>query len=178
MNKNAVFLIPDSGIFISDFVNPWNNKTMDYYTSSLFNIVFAETTLPTNECINAYHDIHACFRAGNLHSVLKPKTLVVQSTYDAWGIEQILGLNCLTYPIPSSIQKCPDSTKIYIEQYHQRLQQSIANFTKEERHGIWSIGCVQHGFLDTQVSYQSGKYLTPYPSGYTLDETVRRFING
>lgn len=28
VNKNSVYLIPDSGIFLSDFVNPWNNKTM------------------------------------------------------------------------------------------------------------------------------------------------------
>jgi hypothetical protein len=86
--------------------------------------------MPTSECTDVYHDISECFKVGNLHSILKPKTLVVQSTYDAWGIEQILGLNCLTYPIPSSIQKCPDSTRVYIEQYHQKLQQSIANFTK------------------------------------------------
>ncbi len=28
LNKKSVFLLPDSGIFISDFVNPWTNKTM------------------------------------------------------------------------------------------------------------------------------------------------------
>lgn len=36
INKESVYLMPDSGIFLSDFVNPWTNKTMQYYTSSLF----------------------------------------------------------------------------------------------------------------------------------------------
>lgn len=48
VNKNFVYLIPDSGIFINDFPNPWNNKTMQYYTSSLFTLVFTETKLPTS----------------------------------------------------------------------------------------------------------------------------------
>jgi hypothetical protein len=47
-NKKSLFLLPDSGIFLSDFVNPWTNKTMQYYTSSLFQVVFTETSLPTN----------------------------------------------------------------------------------------------------------------------------------
>lgn len=40
LNKQSVFLMPDSGIFLTDFVNPWTNQTMEYYTSSLFKIVF------------------------------------------------------------------------------------------------------------------------------------------
>jgi hypothetical protein len=40
VNKPSVFLLPDSGIFLSDFVNPWTNKTMAYYTSSLLQLVF------------------------------------------------------------------------------------------------------------------------------------------
>jgi hypothetical protein len=124
-NKPAVYLMPDSGIFLSDFVNPWTNKTMSYYTSTLFQIVFAETTLPSPECAQKYSDIHDCFNAGNLHDVLQAKTLVIQSTYDAWGLEQVLGLKCLSYPVPSSIQKCNDTQRAYIEQYHQGLKDCI-----------------------------------------------------
>jgi hypothetical protein len=167
-NKPAVYLMPDSGIFLSDFVNPWTNKTMSYYTSTLFQIVFAETTLPSPECAQKYSDIHDCFNAGNLHDILQAKTLVIQSTYDAWGLEQVLGLKCLSYPAPSSIQKCNDTQRAYIDQYHQGLQDCIQNFTKEDRHGVWSIGCVQHGFVDTVSSYQNERYLSPYPNGVTL----------
>ena len=44
--KQNVYLMPDSGIFLGDFVNPWTNKTMNYYTSTLFDVAFAETTVP------------------------------------------------------------------------------------------------------------------------------------
>ncbi len=131
LSKQQVYLMPDSGMFLSDFVNPWTNKTMQYYTSSLFDIVFAETKLPTSECSDRYENVQDCFKAGNLHDILLAKTLVIQSTYDAWGLEQILGLRCLTHPAPSSIQKCTDEQRVVIEQYHMELQKSIANFTQE-----------------------------------------------
>ena len=115
---------------------------------------------------------------GNLHDILLAKTLVIQSTYDAWGLEQILGLKCLTYPVPSSIEKCNDTQRAYVEKYHQGLMAAVNNFTKEERHGIWSIGCVQHGFVDLQKSYQNSTYLSPYPQGQTLYEAVARFMAG
>jgi hypothetical protein len=103
---------------------------------------------------------------------------VIQSTYDAWGLEQILGLKCLSYPVPSSIQKCNDTQRAYIEKYHQGLQDCIMNFTKEERHGIWAIGCVQHGFVDTVSSYQNQTYLSPYPNGMTLEVAIEKFLKG
>ena len=107
--------MPDSGIFLTDFVNPWTNKTMNYYTSSLLQIAYSETKLPSDECTQKYpNNILECFKAGNLHDLLYAKTLVIQSTYDAWGLEQILGLQCLTHPFPSSIINCNDEQKVYI----------------------------------------------------------------
>ena len=40
IHKASVYLMPDSGIFLTDFVNPWTNKTMEYYTSSLLQIAY------------------------------------------------------------------------------------------------------------------------------------------
>ena len=41
VNKPSVYLMPDSGIFLGDFVNPYTNKTMSYYSSTLFELVLA-----------------------------------------------------------------------------------------------------------------------------------------
>lgn len=50
-NKNAVFLMPDSGIFATEFINPWTNKTFAYYTQYLLKITNAETHVPMRECL-------------------------------------------------------------------------------------------------------------------------------
>lgn len=80
--------------------------------------------------------------------------------------------------MPSSIQKCNDTQRAYIEKYHQGLQNIVQNFTKEERHGIWAIGCVQHGFLDTVSSYQNQTYVSPFPNGVTLEVAIDKFLKG
>lgn len=62
-----VLLIPDSGIFILDFPNPYNNKTMEYYTSSTYQLVNTETKMPIPECVERYPRQVECFQAGNLY---------------------------------------------------------------------------------------------------------------
>ncbi len=43
--------------------------------------------------------------------------------------------------------------------------------------GIWAPSCIQHGFIDTSLSFNSDKYRIPTINGIKLSEAIARFID-
>ena len=53
-NPEGVTIVPDSGIFIGDFPNMYDNKTMFDYTQELIKLTNEETMMPVHECVRKY----------------------------------------------------------------------------------------------------------------------------
>lgn len=83
-----------------------------------------------------------------MYEFIKPKMFVLQSQYDSWGLIQILQLKCVPNTNPSTMDKCNDTEKAYIELYRSKINEAINNITSVERNGIWAVSCIQHGFLE------------------------------
>jgi hypothetical protein len=55
----------------------------------------------------------------------------------------------------------------------------MENITSVDRNGVWSISCVQHGFLENSLNFvNSNNYRTPANYGKTLLIAMGYFING
>lgn len=67
-----IIAIADSGVFVSDFVNPFTNRTdVIVYFKPLFALVNEEMDMPMNACVNHYgrdkkENQLQCFLAGKL----------------------------------------------------------------------------------------------------------------
>lgn len=55
----------------------------------------------------------------------------------------------------------------------------MSNLTSVERNGVWSISCVQHGFIDGSLSfYNSNNYRSPANYGQTILVAISNYLNG
>lgn len=108
-NPEGLLILPDSGTMILDFPNLYNNKTLIDYTIETYKLVLSETTMPLKECVLKYPSQIECFQSGNLYEFIKPRTFVLQSQYDSWGLIQVLQFRCIPNVNPSNLSKCNDS---------------------------------------------------------------------
>jgi hypothetical protein len=94
-----IIAIADSGVFGSDFVNPFTNRTdVIVYFKPLFALVNNEIDMPMKACVEHYggkENQLPCFLAGNLAEFIKVPIFIIQSTYDTWALQNILGLTCV-----------------------------------------------------------------------------------
>lgn len=77
-------IVPDSGLFICDFPNLYNNKTLFDYTKATFELINTDVKMPLTECVKKYPNQLQCFEAGKLYEFIKPRMFVLQSQYDSW----------------------------------------------------------------------------------------------
>lgn len=54
----------------------------------------------------------------------------------------------------------------------------MANVTKDQKNGVWSISCSQHGFLEDMKSFDSPKYRIPTAIGSDMTRALLRFMQG
>jgi len=177
-HPEGVTIVPDSGTFILDFPSFYNDKTMIDYSAAGLKISNEQTPMPVKECVQRYPTQAECFQSGNLYEFIKPKMFVIQSQYDLWGLQQILQLRCLQGSTPASMAKCTDAEKAYIEKYRSRINEAISNITSVEKHGAWSVSCIQHGFLENGRYYENSKYRIPTDSGVEVNDALLAFMRG
>jgi hypothetical protein len=176
LNKN-VLSIPDSGVFINEFVNPFSGKKeMIENSQAMKKLINTEIGIPIPECQKDYPDLAECFSAGHLPKYLKNPFLLLESQYDLYDIGVALGLNCTPNVHPSTMDVCNDSEVAAIESYRQATLEVFNNFTSQRTDvGIWAPSCIQHGFID-EDAYSSDTYKVPSDSGPSIIDAITNFL--
>lgn len=149
LSKDVVS-VPDSGIFVNQFVNPFSGKAQMVDSGlALRKIVNTECNIPLAECAAMYPDLAQCFSAGVIPQFLKNPFFIIESQYDLYDIDVAIGLNCTPNTHPSTMTACNDTERAAIESYRQTTLLAFSNFTKimpEIGIAIWAPSCIQHGF--------------------------------
>lgn len=158
----GVLIVPDSGIFVGDFVSPYSNSTRS--ARFMFQIINTEVPPPTQECLAAQKECNAT----SIVRFLKPPAFFIQSQYDLYGLVYIAALNCTQGQEPASLQKCTRAELAVIEDYREATRQLLRDMTVDEKNGGWSISCAQHGFLHRSAYYASEGYLVPARTGLSI----------
>lgn len=101
-----VWGIADSGIFL-DSTNVVTGKN-DYKNmfKNLMSITNVEINPPVPECVEEFpHNLEECMFASNLAPYIKAPMFILQSLYDFWSIDHILGVQCISYS-NGTLSKC------------------------------------------------------------------------
>ena len=175
LNKQ-VFAVPDSGLFVPEYINPVTGRADEIdRISNLVKLVNTEVKFPIPQCSDDFADNPAiCFSAGHLAQYLKAPFFIIASQYDAWSVENILGLNC-TKTRPGTMTDCNASEIAVLEDYRKTTMVALRNLTTLKTVGIWSPSCIQHGFT-AELSYYSEKYLIPSGTGISLAKAINAFL--
>lgn len=99
---------------------------------------------------------------------------MIQSPYDAWSMQNILGAQCLGNKNPPyTLTDCNQANRKVIEDYHMNSILQL-NYIRNGRKdvGIWGPGCVQHGY-EAYPSYNSQNYKV---NETTLMDAIERFL--
>jgi len=176
LRKNVIS-IPDSGVFINEFVNPFTGrKEMIESSLAIKKLINTEIGIPLTECQRDYPDLSECFSAGHLPKYLKNPFFLVESQYDLYDVRVALGLNCTPAVNPSTMDSCNDSEIAAIESYRKATLQVFQNFTSQRQDvGIWAPSCIQHGFIDVGA-YNNDAYRVPTVTGLTIVDAIRNFL--
>lgn len=172
-NKDNVLIICDSGIFVSDFYNPFTNSTPGVDEFKYINqIISTETTPPYEECLKE----HEVCTTSLVIKYLRPALFVIQSEYDLYGILAILKLTCPLSSFPASLEKCNSTEMDVIEQYRKKTVDILKGVVEDSKNAVWAISCVQHGFLYKTDFYYSKSYLVPGGTGKSILEVLAGFV--
>lgn len=104
--------------------------------------------------------------------------LIVQSIYDAWSVEYIIGTKChiTKNDAPYSLEKCNSTTRQAIDDYSRKSRAAIKQMVKiKPNTGAWSPSCVQHGFTFIP-SVRDSHYKVPGLVGTTLYDAIEEFL--
>lgn len=115
VNKQ-VYAVPDSGLFLIDYVSPFTGVPLERYLSNLYKLMDGDVQPPIPECNTDFADPMDCFNANRIAKYLRPPVFVVESEYDQWSVSNILQLKC-TSGTPGTLTKCNSSEVKAIEDY-------------------------------------------------------------
>lgn len=149
LNPDNLVVAPDSGLFLVDYVNPFTKRPeVILRVKPLFDFVLKDVGLSMPECNVDEATMINCFNAVNLLKFLKAKHLMlIESPYDMWSINNILGLDCVG-DRPGTLDNCSLAQVKAIEDYRAASLAAIAQFRNYSGIGIWSPACIQHGFVE------------------------------
>lgn len=97
--KAPVYAIADAAAYM-DAININTNRS-DFRTSIIntLKICSVDATPPIEECVDDFDDDNygfwQCMLVQNIAKYLKAPAFIVNSLYDSWSLEQILGIKCL-----------------------------------------------------------------------------------
>lgn len=73
---------------------------------NLMSITNVEINPPVPECVEEFpHNLEECMFASNLAPYIKAPMFILQSLYDFWSIDHILGVQCISYS-NGTLSKC------------------------------------------------------------------------
>ena len=108
-----------------------------------------------------------CMLAEHMHWYIKTPLFPIQSLYDSWSLNNILGIHCNK---GRSLKGCNTSEMAYIEEYHKNTSKVLENIAAHPEHGYWAPTCVDHGYVWGML--YSPDYEIPMHSNNTIDKTL------
>ena len=86
------FGFPDSSFFLDTKNLQTNDNDFTIKIRNLYNLVNAETPFPNQKCVKAYpEDPWKCFMSPYLVHFIDTPTFMIESQYDTWSIENVVG---------------------------------------------------------------------------------------
>lgn len=97
--------------------------------------------------------------ATNLAPYIKAPMFIIQSLYDTWSIQNILGINCV---YDGSLAYCNWDQKTKIHDYHKNTTNAIIDmvYKNPNINGFFAPVCANHVY-DTWGSYYSPQFRIP-----------------
>jgi hypothetical protein len=81
VNKQ-VFSIPDSGLFLIDYINPFTGKALQEYLINLIKLMDPDISPAVPECQTEFDDPIQCYNSNRIAKYLKSPFFVIESQYD------------------------------------------------------------------------------------------------
>lgn len=105
---------------------------------------------------------------------METPALLIQSAYDHWSMENILGVTCYSNTkSPYSIANCNDSSMEVINDYRDKSKEAIYEMIKRKPNtGAWTPSCIQHGFT-TASSFNDQNFKVPGGTGKMMPEAIQ-----
>lgn len=174
INKQVV-AIPDSGLFLVEYVNSFGSSLSEYIIN-LFKLMDNDVDLPMPECKTAFpDDPMQCYSANNIAKFIKPPIFIIESQYDMWSIKNILWLTCVGSKTVGTMTNCSQSDINSVELYRTQLLSAIREFSLKKSFGVWAPSCIQHGFIGSS-SLTSPSYKIPTNTGTTIADALKKFL--
>lgn len=171
--NKQVYSVPDSGLFLISYVNPFTGTKLEDYLINLLKLMDGDVSPAVPEC-EPISDPMECFNANRIAPYLRSPFFVIESQYDLWSIENILQLKCAGSKL-GTLTKCNQTEVKAIEDYRTALLSALNDFNVIKEYGIWAPSCIQHGFV-VSSSFNSPNYQVPSGSGVTLSEAIWKFV--
>jgi hypothetical protein len=172
--KIEVFGISNGGFFIDHINLITNDNDFRIKLQTLFNMVNKESSIPLKECVEENKDNPLnCMFPEIFLKYVKPPVLLLQSLYDRWQIDEILGEKCISN---STMTNCDINQKKNIDNFRIYTKEKIFRMQNLKKNlSIWSPSCIIHCFNDEDRN--SPNWQVPEDSGNTVDNVVERFLN-
>lgn len=94
--------MPDSGFFLTNYYSPIvDKKVIRERAAALMGIINQYDDFSMQGCLKDFdNDMLSCFDSENVVKYIKPPMLIIESQYDAWSMENIMIVPCMTNLIP------------------------------------------------------------------------------
>ena len=170
-----VLSIPDSGVFLNYTTFGSEEYLLNTLVLNNFKLANIDEKTPLNFCNLKYkNQEYKCLFFEYSYTSLDSRTLIINSEYDSWVINNTLQTHCLT---PGSsgetLEQCSSAQKEYIERYHQKFRDVMEYYKMVSRHSLWSIGCSNHGYTFENEFYNNQAQRV---QGMTVKQAVEAFV--
>jgi hypothetical protein len=131
---------------------------------------------PNAKCQAANNDaVSKCFYASELTKYVDPsiQILFLDSYYDSWNAQEILGINCTEEF--GSLSECTTESRNYVQAYHKKIVSSMNDLIKLPNVSAFGIACVAHFF--TNGKWDNTDYSVPMGSNNTAEAIVTKWLN-
>eukprot|EP00045_Choanoeca_perplexa_P013817 m.158314 g.158314 ORF g.158314 m.158314 type:complete len:391 (+) comp16467_c0_seq4:37-1209(+) len=163
--------VPDAGFFLD---TP-NVHGQYYYTDRIETIANISQVVSDKDCMAAYPtDTWRCMMAEFVFPHITSSLHVIQSSYDAWQLSNVLQLDC----VPS--QKNCSSTDIEAFQgFHATMLLHLNRSGVLDRPGLamWSDACVAHSQAYYGHYFNNTRWMVPSGRGLTLVDSIDTWYN-
>jgi hypothetical protein len=171
--KIKLYALPDSGFFINHMNKKTKDNDYELKIKTLYSLVNQEVVPESSQCLKDNKGKeHNCLFSEHLIQYVKVPLLVLQPSYDAWQLNNILGLDCSTN---QTIKDCNNIDKLLAKEYHERHNSLLLDtLKKKDNISVWSISCVVHCFGDDALN--SEDWRIPESSSNSINKVVSDFL--
>lgn len=140
----------------------------------MFKLANTDEKTPLDLCNGKYvNEEYKCLFIQNAWTSFQVRTMLVNSEYDSWVIQNALKISCLKNGTTEyTLSGCSSEELNFIEDYRRKYKAFMEFYMMNTRSSCWSIGCSQHGYSYTKEYFNSDTERVPARSGMTIKEAI------